>query len=160
MKARILREKNDVKPIFKVGDVIRRRPLASYNYQQPVQKIKAIRDGLYLFEQKQMALEIWAQFEWELYNTWWRKALIGVREFVKWVFRYHQPTTMPLKHVGRQKKRPGHTMYEINPATGEMKVAAVLNNTVVVTPGCIYRQALNKKNLIKKLKRQGINIKE
>ncbi len=160
MKARILREKNDVKPIFKVGDVIRRRPLASYNYQQPVQKIKAIKENLYLFEEKGLALEIWAQNEWEPYNTWWRKMLIGIREFVKWVFRYHQPTAMPLKHVGRQKKRPGHTMFEINSTTGDIRVAPVLDNSVTVKEGCIYRQALNKKSLIKKLRRQGINVKE
>ena len=33
---------------FKVGDVIRRKPMAAYNYEQPVMKIVAIKDNLYV----------------------------------------------------------------------------------------------------------------
>ena len=87
MKVKLLRLKKDVKPIFKVGDVIRRKPLASYNYEQPVHKIVAIKGNVYVFEQKPLALKIFAQGEWELQSTrrsrvWW-----FIKEFFKRLFR-------------------------------------------------------------------------
>lgn len=74
------------------------------------------------------------------------------------------------KLVGRQRKVPGHTMFCINLRTGEIKVAPVEHSKVydmktqgpvtrdriVVEPDCLYRQALNKKNFIKRLLREGI----
>ena len=63
---------------------------------------------------------------------------------------------MNLKHVGRQVKKPGHTLYMYNKQTGEIKQAPVLNGAVITEVNCIYRQALNEKNFIKKLKKEGV----
>lgn len=74
------------------------------------------------------------------------------------------------KLIGRQRKIPGHTLFSFNLKTKEIKVApvefskdvdfrtreAINKPKVVVEPNCIYRQALNKKNFIKRLKREGI----
>ena len=160
MRARILRTKDHWKPKFKVGDVIRRKPIESYNYEQPVQRIVAIRDNLYVFAEKPLALEIWAQDEWDLYDTWWRKLWQFIKDMPRLIFRYHMPAKHPLglklKHVGRQVKRPGHTLFMYNKQTGEIKQAPVINGAVMMQDGWIYRQALNKKNFIKRLKREGI----
>ena len=43
-----------------------------------------------------------------------------------------------------------------NKQTGEIKQAPVLNGAVITEENCIYRQALNKKNFIKKLKKEGV----
>lgn len=158
MRARLLRTKDHWKPKFKVGDVIRRKPLESYNYEQPIQEIVAIRDGVYVFKEKPLALEIWAQDEWELYDTFWRKLWRTVKNILSKMFFYHQPKKLPLnlKHIGRQTKTPGHTLFMYNKETGEISEAPVLNDAVITKPNCIYRQALNKKNFIKRLKREGI----
>ena len=113
-RVRLLRTKDHWKPKFKVGDVIRRKPLESYNYEQPVQRIVAIRENLYVFAEKPLALEIWAQDEWELYDTWWRKLWRNVKNVLSKIFRYHQPIPTTLKHVGSQKRKPGHTLYLYN----------------------------------------------
>ena len=79
------------------------------------------------------------------------------------------------KFIGSQKKVPGHTLFSINVKTGEIKPAAITIEKAVynifdrtVIPGkvktviekdCIYRQALNKKSLIKRLIREGVIIK-
>lgn len=158
MKARLLRPKDHWKPKYKVGDVIRRKPLESYNYEQPVQRIVAIRDNLYVFAEKPLALEIWVQDEWELYDTWWRKLWRGVKNVLSRIFFYHQPKKNPmkLKHVGQQKKKAGHTLYKYNKETGEIMRAPVVGGAVITEPNCIYRQVLNKKNFIKKLRREGV----
>lgn len=76
------------------------------------------------------------------------------------------------KLVGRQRKVPGHTLFSLNLKTGEIKPAPIEHSTVVdfrsklpmhrdrivVEPHCVYRQALNRKNFIKKMKREGIII--
>ena len=76
------------------------------------------------------------------------------------------------KLIGHQRKRPGHTLFCINLKTGEIKAAPVQRSTdvdsvtregvyrdrIVVEPNCVYRQALNKKNFIKILKRERIII--
>ena len=138
--------------------MIRRKPLESYNYEQPVQRIVAIRENLYVFAEKPLALEIWAQDEWELYDTLWRKLWRGVKNVLSKIFWYHQPKKMPmnLKHVGQQTKRPGHTLFKYNKETGEIRQAPVLNGAVITEPNCIYRQALNKKNFVKRLRREGV----
>ena len=158
MRARLLHDKYHWKPKFQVGDVIRRKPLASYNYEQPIQEIVAIRENLYIFKEKPKALEIFAQDEWELYNTRWKRFWGAVKNFFRWLFRYHVPKKMPMniKHVGRQKKRPGHTLYLYNKVTGEIRQAPVLNGNVLIEQDCVYRQALNKKNFVKRLRREGI----
>lgn len=158
MRARILRPKDHWKPKYKVGDVIRRKPLESYNYEQPIHEIVAIREGVYVFKEKPLALEIWAQDEWELYDTWYRKLWRTVKNVLSKIFFYHQPKKMPmnLKHIGRQNKKAGHTLFKYNKETGEISESPVLNGSVITEPNCIYRQALNKKNFIKRLKREGV----
>lgn len=77
------------------------------------------------------------------------------------------------KFVGRYRKNPGHTIFSLNMKTGEIKVAPishskdidfktqqpVTKDRIVIEPDCIYRQALNKKNFIKRLMREGILVK-
>ena len=74
------------------------------------------------------------------------------------------------KLIGRQRRIPGHTLFSFNLKTKEIKVApvefsrdvdfrtreAIQKPKIVIEPDCIYRQALNKKNFIKRLKREGI----
>ena len=77
------------------------------------------------------------------------------------------------KLIGQQRKVPGHAMFCINLKTGEIKKAPidhskaidfktrepVYRDRIVVEPDCLYRQALNKKNFIKRLVREGIIVK-
>lgn len=81
-----------------------------------------------------------------------------VKNFLSRIFFYHQPKKLPinLRHVGQQKKRPGHTLFKYNKETGEICQAPVVNGSVITEPNCIYRQALNEKNFIKRLKREGV----
>lgn len=74
------------------------------------------------------------------------------------------------KLIGRIRKIPGHSMFLINLKTGEIKMAPiekskcidfitrrpVQNDRITIEPDCLYRQALNKKNFIKRLVREGI----
>lgn len=76
------------------------------------------------------------------------------------------------KLIGKVKKVSGHTMFSYNIQTGEIKVADVercdtilfttkkplVNEKIKVEPNCIYEQALNKKNFVKKLRRMGIEV--
>jgi hypothetical protein len=78
------------------------------------------------------------------------------------------------KLIGRAKKVPGHTMFSYNWKTGEIKVADIQqcgnvdymtrqlhgNARIVIEKNCIYRQALNRKNFIKRLIREGVPVKE
>ncbi|MBQ9645353.1 MAG: hypothetical protein IJV24_03215 [Prevotella sp.] len=78
------------------------------------------------------------------------------------------------KLIGRERKVPGHTMFSFNYKTGEIKVAPiehskevsfvtrgpVTKDRIVIEPDCIYRQALNKKNFIKRLVREGILVRK
>lgn len=69
--------------------------------------------------------------------------------------------------LNQERKQKGHTLFEYNKVTGEIKKAEFFDSetfdmyqgnvsNVVTNPNCFYRQALNKKNLIKRLKREGI----
>ena len=74
------------------------------------------------------------------------------------------------KLIGQERKVPGHIMFSINLKTGEIKKAPVerskdidfmtrepvFRDRIVVEPDCLYRQALNKKNFVKRLVREGI----
>ena len=76
------------------------------------------------------------------------------------------------KYLGSERKVPGHTMFSLNYKTGEIKVAEierakeihfktkrpVTKDKIIIEPDCIYRQALNKKNFIKRLVREGIVV--
>ena len=75
-----------------------------------------------------------------------------------------------LVYIGTERKVPGHTLFSYNLLTGEIKVApvqmakdvdfmtkeAIHKPKIVIEPNCVYRQALNKKNFIKRLRREGI----
>lgn len=130
--------------------------MAVYNYEQPVMKIVDIKDNLYIFEKEPLAIEIVAQDEWELYDTRRKRVWESVKGFLKCLFRYHQPKKRPLKHVGRQKKVAGLKVWSYNKETGEVKGAEFVKNKVMMEDGCVYRQALNKKNFLKILKREKI----
>lgn len=72
-----------------------------------------------------------------------------------------------VKLLGSQTKVKGHTLFEYNTKTREIKEATFKSQivdfksvttespddrkTVIVKEGCVYIQALNKKNAIKKL---------
>lgn len=76
------------------------------------------------------------------------------------------------KFLGKLKVIPGLTLFSFNIKTGEIKVAEMntevaidykthepkYTKKIVIEPHCVYRQALNKKNFIKKLVREGIII--
>lgn len=71
--------------------------------------------------------------------------------------------------IGSTRRIPGLTMFSFNTETKEIKVAPIkrdvifdyrtrtplYNQSIVIEKNCIYLQALNKKNFIKKLKRYG-----
>ena len=73
-----------------------------------------------------------------------------------------------LKFIGKTRVVPGHTMFSYNIRTGEIKVAPikydvsldyrtrkpVRKGEIVIEKDCIYRYALNRKNFIKRLKRE------
>ncbi len=122
-------------------------------------KIARVTKDLYVFETKDgtpMALEIFAQDEWMLYETWYVKLWVAIKDFIKWVFHYHQPPKNKLVHIGRVKKRLGLRLFRYNKRTGELSALPEGMDSVMVEPDCIYRQALNKKNFVKRLKREGI----
>ena len=74
--------------------------------------------------------------------------------------------------IGSMKKVPGHTMFSYNTVTKEIKVAPVkreamidyrtrtprYKESIIIEKNCVYFQALNKKNFIKKLKRYGYTL--
>jgi hypothetical protein len=74
------------------------------------------------------------------------------------------------KLIGRERKVHGHKMFSFNMRTGEIKVAPVehskdvdfrtqqpiFKGRIVVEPDCMYRQALNRKNFVKRLAREGV----
>lgn len=76
------------------------------------------------------------------------------------------------KLIGKQRRIPGLTMWCVNLKTGEIKKApikreCVINlktrnpeykSSIVIEPHCIYRQCLNRKSFIKRLKRERIII--
>lgn len=77
------------------------------------------------------------------------------------------------KLIGRQRRVPGHTMFCINLKTGDIKKAPIEQSKtvsfktggpihherIVVESDWLYRQALNKKNFIRRLVREGILTK-
>lgn len=74
-------------------------------------------------------------------------------------------------HLIKQERRiRGLTLFSYNLVTGETKQAEIVyckdvdfitrlpvhSPKVTIEPNCIYRQALNKKNFLRKLKKEGI----
>lgn len=75
------------------------------------------------------------------------------------------------KYTNSQKKVAGHTLFSFNTVTKELKVAdlkrsvsigfnlqPVYKTEVTKEKDCIYIQALNKANAIKRIKKLGYNI--
>lgn len=73
------------------------------------------------------------------------------------------------KYIGSMRPCAGHTLFSYNRKTGEIKVAdteykvsvgldgkPVRTRKIKIEPDCYYEQALNEKNLIKRLRRDGI----
>lgn len=77
-----------------------------------------------------------------------------------------------LKYLGSTRIRPGHTLWEYNFVTGEIDKAKMDAQVIVTGDGqkvrkkvevkenCQYIGALNRKNLIRKLRRHGFYVKE
>ena len=77
------------------------------------------------------------------------------------------------KFLGKLRVVPGLTLFSFNYKTVEIKKAEMnkevaidfkthepkYTKKIVIEPHCIYRQALNRKNFIKKLVREGILVK-
>lgn len=77
------------------------------------------------------------------------------------------------KLIGKARKVPWHTLFSFNTESKEIKVADMnssvaigfdlkpkTSNKVLIEKGCIYVQALNRKNAIKILKREGLYEEE
>lgn len=75
--------------------------------------------------------------------------------------------------VGEERRVKGHTLFCFNEVTKKIKVApmnqecmlgldgsVIYKNKVTVEKDCIYIQALNQKNAIKKLNKMGYKTKE
>lgn len=70
-----------------------------------------------------------------------------------------------IKYIGSQRPIPGLTLFSYNTSTGEIKKAPMKSTAILVRNGvsfkkevliekdCIYLQALNRKNLIKKIQK-------
>ena len=75
------------------------------------------------------------------------------------------------KLIGMQRKVPGHTLFEFNKKTKEVRPAQVTREAALTIKGkptfrtktdihedCFYVQALNKQNAIKKLRKIGFEL--
>lgn len=96
------------------------------------------------------------------------------QQLVKYEIKKLEKQQHELKFIGRERKVPGHTLFSFNIKTGEIKKAPierskdvdfktrepVFHERIVVEHDCIYRQALNKKNFIKRLLREGIIVRK
>ena len=74
--------------------------------------------------------------------------------------------------IKRELVHAGHTLFSFNVVTREIKVAPIErckdvdfitrlplhSPRLTIEPNCIYRWALNKKNVIKRLKREGYEL--
>ena len=59
------------------------------------------------------------------------------------------------KHLGKIRLKPGQSLFSLNTKTGNITDMGRPKN-VDVEEGCVYRTALNRKSLVKKLIREGI----
>ena len=88
---------------------------------------------------------------------------LRIEQIVKKRIEYHL--------IGSQRRIKGHTLYAFNTVTKEIKVApmekkmffgfngnVIYKNELTVEKDCIYLQALNKKNVIKRLIRMGYSV--
>ena len=91
-------------------------------------------------------------------------------ELIKSLIEQTQQKQQEYVLVKRERKIPGHTLFSYNIITKEIKIAPIQYSKDIdfmtreplhkpkinIEPNCIYRQALNKKNFIKRLKREGV----
>lgn len=75
-----------------------------------------------------------------------------------------------IKFLGKMRRNTSHTLFSYSLVTKEIKVAElekpdtinfkdlkkIGTTKIIIEKDCVYRQALNKKNFIKILKREGI----
>ena len=54
--------------------------------------------------------------------------------------------------IGRITPKRGHTLFKVNTTTGLVTNAVVDGKRVIIEDGYIYISALNKKNVVKKMK--------
>ena len=60
------------------------------------------------------------------------------------------------KFLGRQRRVPGLSMFSLDTSTGEITNLGQDVKRIDVKPGCLYRQALNRKNFVRKLIKEGV----
>ena len=60
------------------------------------------------------------------------------------------------KLVAKKRRIPGLRLFKLDTKTGMVTDLGLDRCLVDIEPGCIYRQALNRKNLMKILIREGI----
>lgn len=92
----------------------------------------------------------------------------GLDEKVK--IEFCQQEKREIKFLGKMRRNTSHTLFSYNIVTKEIKVAElekpdtinfkdlekIGTTKIIIEKDCVYRQALNKKNFIKILKREGI----
>jgi len=66
---------------------------------------------------------------------------------------------MKEKLVGKQRRRPGLSIYEFNMETNEVQ-RRTETKKIIVREKCLYRQTLNAKSCIAKLTREGVISKK
>ena len=66
---------------------------------------------------------------------------------------------MKEKLVGKQRKRPGLSIYEFNMETNEIRRVPETKK-INVKEKCLYRQTLNAKSCVQKLTREGVISKK
>lgn len=62
----------------------------------------------------------------------------------------------PHKLVAKKRRIPGLRLFKLDTNTGMVIDLGLDRCLVDIEPGCIYRQALNRKNFVKILLREGI----
>ena len=60
------------------------------------------------------------------------------------------------KLVGRARRVPGLSLFSLDTTTGEIVNLGQDVKRIDVKPGCFYRQALNRKNFVRKLIKEGV----
>ena len=60
------------------------------------------------------------------------------------------------KFLGKQRRVPGLSMFSLDTSTGEITNLGQDVKRIDVKTGCVYRQALNRKNFVRKLIKEGV----
>lgn len=67
-----------------------------------------------------------------------------------------KPLNKDAKLVAKKRRIPGLRLFKLDTKTGMVTDLGLDRCLVDIEPGCIYRQALNRKNFMKILIREGI----